>query len=81
MRPDYTNLFTIAANGVNKDVVMAFFYEWQEAADQENIVLSKEKTATIVMTVDNAKQLANELTRVINIVESEEGEAEVNSDE
>jgi hypothetical protein len=77
MKPEFANLFTITANGGNGDVILSFYYEWQETTDGVSAETFKEKVASVVMKINDFEQLSSELSKMMEAAkksgESEDG--------
>jgi len=64
MKPELANLFTINSTGQQSDFVISFFYEWHNTIDGQNTEISKEKVASVVLSISDFIQLADTLGNI-----------------
>ena len=61
MKPEYANLFTFNTTGINNDIVVSFFYEWQNSQDGLNMELKKQQVTSVVLSLDDTLKMINVL--------------------
>jgi|GEM_PF-5156014 len=66
MKPSLANVFTANTTGTRNDVVLSFFYEWQSTNDGIQVDVFKEKVASVVFSLEDFKQLVNEMSNVMS---------------
>jgi len=74
MKPELANLFTINTTGHDADIVLSFYYEWQEWCEVKEGIsteLKKQKVASVVLDLSDAAQLAEKLNGVLTDVKKQ----------
>jgi len=61
VKPEYANLFTFNTTGINNDIVVSFFYEWQNSQDGLNMELKKQQVTSVVLSLDDTLKMINVL--------------------
>jgi len=75
MKPELANLYTVVNTGVANDLVLSFSYEWRDTEDGVNVVMKRQKVASVVLSLDDAVQLAGTLNDVTAKVQAQLSEA------